>query len=117
MVKAIDLKTAGCTVFEGDESPLTHEEAESLCEQLHPDWAISVDNRSLSRNFRFRDFYETMKFVDQVAELVHKEDHHPYFEVSYNRCMIRYTTHSLNGLSVNDFICASHVDTLWEPST
>lgn len=109
---AIDLKKASCTAFEGDEPSLTHEQAEELAEQLDRDWLISVDNRSLSRTFNFQDFHETMAFVDKVANVIHKEDHHPYMELSYNRCMIRYTTHTLNGLSANDFICAAKIDNL-----
>ncbi len=113
---AINLKTARCTAFEGDEPPLGHDEAEELARQLHPDWTISVDNRELSRNFRFRDFYETMNFVNKVADIVHREDHHPFMEIGYNRCMIRYTTYTLNGLSTNDFICGAKIDPLAEDS-
>lgn len=109
---AIKLKNAMSTAFEGDEPPLTQDEAEELRDQLHGDWTISVDNQTISRVFKFRDFYETMTFVINVSEIVHKEDHHPYFELSYNRCMIRYTTHTLRGLSVNDFICAAKIDGL-----
>lgn len=109
---AIDLTKASCTAYEGDEPSLSHQDAEELATQLDAEWLISVDNKSLSRLFKFRDFYETMEFVDKVADLVHKEDHHPYMEISYNRCMIRYTTHTLNGLSTNDFICAAKIDHL-----
>lgn len=111
---AINLRNAMSTVFEGDEPSLTQSEAEDMRQQLHRDWTISVDNQNISRVFKFRDFYETMAFVIDVSDIVHKEDHHPYFELSYNRCMIRYTTHTLRGLSTNDFICASKIDALVE---
>lgn len=111
---AIKLRSAMSTVFEGDEPSLTRNEAEELRQQLHRDWVIDVENLDISRVFKFRDFYETMAFVINVSEIVHKEDHHPYFELSYNRCTIRYTTHTLKGLSTNDFICASKIDVLLE---
>lgn len=109
-MKAIDLHNASCTAYEGDEPSLSHEDAEVLIEQLSSDWQLSVDNKSISCLFRFGDFHKTMDFVDKVAAIVHKEDHHPYMEISYNRCLIRYTTHTLNGLSLNDFICAAKID-------
>lgn len=107
---AIDLHSAGCTPYEGDEPSLSHQDAEELAAQLDSDWRLNVDNKSICRVFTFRDFFETMEFVDKVADLVHKEDHHPYMEISYNRCMVRFTTHTLNGLSMNDFICAAKID-------
>lgn len=107
---AIDLHNASCTPYEGDEPSLSHPDAEELVDQLGSSWQLAVDNRSISGLFRFRDFYETMDFVNKVADIVHKEDHHPYMEVGYNRCMIRYTTHTLHGLSMNDFICAAKID-------
>ena len=53
-----------------------------------------------------------MAFVNAVAWIAHKEDHHPDMEVGYNKCRVRYSTHSVGGLSLNDFICASKVDGL-----
>lgn len=78
-----------------------------------PTWV--VDSMSISREFKFANFYETMAFVNLVAYLAHREDHHPDLQVGYNRCVVRYSTHSVGGLSVNDFICAAKIDAavLW----
>jgi 4a-hydroxytetrahydrobiopterin dehydratase len=76
------------------------------------DWA--VEHGKLVRIFRFRDYHQTLAFVNAIAEIIHHEDHHPELVVSYNRCLVRYDTHSVNGgkggLSENDFICAVKID-------
>ena len=83
---------------------------------LLPDWNV-VDGK-LVRAFSFRDHYETLAFVNALAWISHVEDHHPELTVTYNRCVVRYDTHSVNegrgGLSDNDFICAAKVDALYE---
>jgi 4a-hydroxytetrahydrobiopterin dehydratase len=62
------------------------------------------------REFRFRDFYRTMSFVNAIAHIANIENHHPDLEVGYGVCRVRYTTHAIGGLSENDFICAALVD-------
>ncbi len=76
------------------------------------DWACVQGQ--LQREFRFNDYHHTMAFVNAVADIAHREDHHPEILVGYNRCTVRYSTHSVNqgrgGLSHNDFICAAKID-------
>ena len=67
---------------------------------------------SIEKSFRFPDFHETMAFVNAVAHIAHREDHHPLMTVAYAQCTLRFDTHSVGGLSVNDFICAAKVDAL-----
>ena len=80
------------------------------------DWA--VDDGKLVRLFRFSDYHQTLAFVNAITEVIHKEDHHPELIVGYNRCAVRYDTHSVNegkgGLSANDFICAAKIDAVFE---
>jgi 4a-hydroxytetrahydrobiopterin dehydratase len=77
-----------------------------------PDWRIN-GNR-LEREFVFRDFHETMEFVNALAFMIHREDHHPDLTVGYRRCTASWTTHSAgNRLSENDFICAAKADALY----
>ncbi len=75
-------------------------------------WA--VDGGRLVRSFRFTDYHQTIAFVNAIAAVIHREDHHPELVVSYNRCTVKYDTHSVNGgkggLSENDFICAAKID-------
>lgn len=83
---------------------------------LLPDW--TVQGGKLVRAFSFKDHYETLAFVNALAWVSHCEDHHPELTVTYNRCVVRYDTHSVNegkgGLSDNDFICAAKVDALYD---
>ncbi|MGD0769808.1 MAG: 4a-hydroxytetrahydrobiopterin dehydratase [Tepidisphaeraceae bacterium] len=68
----------------------------------------------LCKTYPFKDYHHTMAFVNAVAWMAHRQDHHPDLLVGYNRCEVRYSTHSVNGLSENDFICAAKVDALME---
>jgi 4a-hydroxytetrahydrobiopterin dehydratase len=101
-----------CAPCEGGVAPLSRAEAEQLRAQLHADWALAADAKSITRTLRFRDFHRTMSFVNAVAHIANVEDHHPDLEVGYDRCRITYSTHSIGGLSVNDFICAAKIDRL-----
>ena len=92
--------------------PLTPAEAGRLLAELHGDWKLASDAKSLKRSLKFKDFYRTMSFVNAVAHVANVEDHHPDLEVGYNYCRITYSTHSIGGLSQNDFICAAKIDRL-----
>ena len=72
-----------------------------------PGWV--VEGKTIVRVFAFKNYYETMAFVNAIAWIAHHEDHHPDLEVGYNRCKVTYSTHSVGGLSENDFICAAKV--------
>ena len=73
-------------------------------------WAV-LDS-VLQKSFRFADFHRTMDFVNAVAAIAHAQDHHPDMTVAFNRCTLHWSTHSVAGLSINDFICAAMVDAL-----
>lgn len=75
-------------------------------------WRVSAGQ--LERTFRFRDHYQVMAFVNAVAWISHREDHHPEMVVGYDTVTVRYSTHSIGGLSRNDFLCAAKVDHLVE---
>lgn len=67
----------------------------------------------IAKEFRFANYHETMAFVNAVAWIAHRTDHHPDLEVGYNRCIVRYTTHDAGRLSERDFVCAAKVDALF----
>jgi 4a-hydroxytetrahydrobiopterin dehydratase len=73
-----------------------------------PGWKSGGD--AIRKEFRFTDYFHTMAFVNAVASIAHREDHHPDLEVHYDRCLVRYSTHDVGGLSLNDFICAAKVE-------
>ena len=99
-----------CKPCEGGVPTLTRTDAEVQLALLATGWQITPDAKSLKREFRFVDFYRTMSFVNALAHVANLEDHHPDLEVGYNYCRVRYSTHSIGGLSDNDFICAAKID-------
>jgi 4a-hydroxytetrahydrobiopterin dehydratase len=109
-VTATDLAERKCKPCEGGTAPLTRAEAEVHMKELAGDWALNMDVGALRRAFKFRDFYRTMSFVNALAHIANIEDHHPDLEVGYNYCRVQFTTHSIKGLSENDFICAAKID-------
>ena len=106
-----DLIQKSCVPCEGGVRPLGRDEAAALVGKL-TGWELSLDGGEIQQTFRFKDFHQTMDFVNAVAEIAHQEDHHPDLVVSYNRCEIHYRTHAIGGLSENDFICAAKIDAL-----
>jgi 4a-hydroxytetrahydrobiopterin dehydratase len=70
---------------------------------------------AIEKTFTFADFHHTMAFVNALAWIAHAEDHHPELAVGYDRCTVRFDTHSVGGISINDFICAAKVDALLAP--
>ncbi|HMP88928.1 MAG TPA: 4a-hydroxytetrahydrobiopterin dehydratase [Kiritimatiellia bacterium] len=100
-----------CKPCESGTKPLSDE---SVCEMLMriPAWAR--DGKQISRVFTFKNYYQTVSFVNAVAWLAHREDHHPDITFGYKVCTIRYSTHSVGGLTENDFICAAKIDALLE---
>ena len=99
-----------CKPCEGGMPPLTPAQAARLLTEVSSEWTLMDNAHAISREFRFRDFYRTMSFVNAVAHIANIEDHHPDLEVGYNRCRVTYTTHAVRGLSENDFVCAAKVD-------
>jgi 4a-hydroxytetrahydrobiopterin dehydratase len=106
------LRERHCRPLPAGTAPLAPEKAAELHVQLDPAWRISEDGRSLRRAFGFEDFYRTMAFLNAVAWIANAEDHHPDFEAGYNYCRMEFSTHSVGGLSENDFICAAKIDAL-----
>ncbi len=85
---------------------------QALMTEIHADWSLSEDGQMIQRMFRFKNYYQTIAFVNALAWVAHHQDHHPDLEVGYNRCVVQYSTHSVGGLSENDFICAAGIDAL-----
>jgi len=105
-----DLAHMQCKPSDKCDAVLTQEDINTLLGKL--DHWMQYD-RIIGKTFEFKNHYETMAFVNALAWVSHREDHHPELTVGYNKCHVEYTTHSINGLSLNDFICAAKVDTLF----
>lgn len=104
-----DLATKSCAPCEGGAHPLAEDQIQALLRQA-PGWEAS--DGQMCRTFEFKNYYQTMAFVNAVAWIAHQENHHPDMEVGYRTCTVRYSTHSIGGLSENDFICAAKVNAL-----
>jgi 4a-hydroxytetrahydrobiopterin dehydratase len=98
-----------CVSLPSGSAPLSRQEIERL---LHEVTGWDYDGQTIGKTYRFPDFYRTMAFVNAVAWIAHQEDHHPELGVEYNRCRIRFSTHSIAGISRNDFVCAAKIEAL-----
>ena len=92
--------------------PLRADQSSALLKALHSDWSISDDGLEISRTFEFPAYSRTLGFANAVAWIATTEGHHPVLTISYGSCVVSYTTHAINGLSDNDFICAAKIDRL-----
>jgi 4a-hydroxytetrahydrobiopterin dehydratase len=104
-----DLIHKSCRACEGGAAKLADAQVNDLLPEV-PQWRRSGE--VIIRTFKFKNYYETMAFVNAVAWIAHAEDHHPDLAVGYNTCTASYSSHSAGGLTENDFICAAKMDAL-----
>lgn len=100
-----------CMACEGGVAPLGEGEIKNYLKDLN-DWRVSDDLKSIQKKFHFKTYGKTMGFVNAVAWIAQVEAHHPDLTVTYNSATVLFTTHAIDGLSTNDFICAAKVDRL-----
>ena len=105
-----DLAAKKCKPCEGGVSPLKPPEIATLLGQLDG-WQLR--DGVITKTYEFKNYYQTMAFVNAAAWVSHREDHHPDMTVGYRKCTVNYSTHAINGLSENDFICAAKLDALF----
>jgi 4a-hydroxytetrahydrobiopterin dehydratase len=103
--------TKHCVPCTSDTPRIRADEARALLREL-PGFELDAAATSIARTFTFTNYYETMAFVNALAYVAHREDHHPELEVGYKTCRVTFSTHANGGLSENDFICASKVQAL-----
>lgn len=113
MTDLIPLVRAHCTPRRGSEHKLSEARVRELLPEISG-WEVVEDGHALRKTFTFDDYYRTIAFVNALAFIAHREDHHPDLGVHYDRCVVRYSTHDAGGLSENDFICAAQADALTE---
>jgi len=106
-----ELASRHCTALPKGTPPLPADEIARLLPAV-PGWEYFADDRVLRKNFTFSDFGGTMVFVNAVAWIAHREDHHPDMHTGYNHCQVSFSTHSVGGISMNDFICAAKIEAL-----
>ena len=99
-----------CTPCEGGVAALDEATCRKYLDELEG-WTLA--DPAIEKIFRFRDHHAAMAFVNAIAWISHREDHHPEITLGYADCRVRYWTHAIGGLSENDFICAAKVDRLF----
>ena len=99
-----------CKPCEGGVAPMTESQIGHMLKGL-AGWEYK--NGVVQKTFKFKNYHETMAFVNASAWISHREDHHPDLAVGYNQCRVAYSTHAVGGLSENDFICAAKIDSLF----
>lgn len=104
--KLLDLR---CRHYSKGESSLNLSEVEHY-RRFTPEWQFCATENELSRTYHFDSYADTIAFVNSVASVAQEQDHHPDLEVNYNRCKVCFRTHSVNGVTENDFICAANID-------
>ena len=108
MVTTAELLSRACQPLKGG-SALGDLPADAMLSALNG-WIR--EGVTLTKTFSFANYHETIAFVNATAWISHREDHHPDLAVGYNQCTVSYSTHSVGGLSENDFICAAKIDAL-----
>ncbi len=107
-----DLTKKHCVPCEGGMPPLTNEKEDGLIKQTS-NWVLLRDGtHRIRRMFTFKNFKKAMEFVNKVADLAENEGHHPDIKIVYNRVQLDLFTHSVGGLSENDFIMAAKINNL-----
>jgi 4a-hydroxytetrahydrobiopterin dehydratase len=107
-----ELAQKRCVPCEGGVPALDLAAATRMKEQLRAEWKLLDGGKKLEASFEFKNYYRTTAFVNAVAWIAHTEDHHPDIRFGYKNCTIQYWTHTIAGLSENDFICAAKIDQL-----
>jgi 4a-hydroxytetrahydrobiopterin dehydratase len=107
------LATERCVPCEGGTPPLSRDEAQALLAEVGDGWQLSEDATSLSRQLSFKNFLRAMDFLNRLAQVAEQENHHPDFCLQgWNKVSLTLATHSIGGLSRNDFIMAAKLQAL-----
>ena len=102
-----ELKEKKCVPCEQGGDPLPKNQVKELLKKV-PNWELK--GKKIERNFDFTDFKESMQFVNKVADIAEEQGHHPDFHIHYNKVTLELWTHSMNGLSENDFVMAAKIN-------
>jgi 4a-hydroxytetrahydrobiopterin dehydratase len=105
-----DLTKRRCLPCEGGATPLDNAQVQALLKKIDKRWTLRGD--AIVADFKFDNYYQTTAFINAVVWIAHQQDHHPDISFGYKQASVRYSTHAINGLSENDFICAARIDAL-----
>ena len=103
-----ELAERQCVPCRGGVPPMKGEQINQMSSQL-PDWQV-VNEHHLQRNYRFKDFRESLDFVNRVSELAEEQGHHPDICFGWGKADITIWTHKIDGLTESDFVLAAKID-------
>jgi len=110
----MSLLSKKCSACEGNVPLLTTEEIQTFLKQV-PDWQLVLEGKRIKRDLEVKSFKRGMRFFQKVAEIAEEEGHHPDLHLTeYKKASIELWTHSVGGLTENDFIEAAKIDKAWE---
>ena len=107
----MELTQKHCVPCESGATPLPISQAKELLRQVKG-WALGEDGKWLIKQFKFSNFLEAMSFANKITPVAEREGHHPDVHISWGKVVVELSTHAIKGLSENDFILASKIDTL-----
>jgi len=109
LIYMTDLLSKKCKPCESTVAPLSINDAQVFVNQLHSDWQL-IEGKKIKREFEFKNFIQAIAFVNMVADIAEIEGHHPDLHIFYKKVIVELWTHSIGGLSENDFIVAAKID-------
>lgn len=107
----MDLKDRNCISLDQDSAAFNKEKIDVFKQQLSPTWEV-LNSSTLKGEFPFENFKKGMKFASEISVIAEKEQHHPDICIHYDKVVVELSTHSIGGLSLNDFIIAAKIDEL-----
>ena len=108
-----ELTEGKCEPCSGNTPKLNFEEISKYLSELN-EWTVNDNQEMIFKKFKFSNFRKALAFTNKVGELAEKEQHHPDLSIGFGYCLVMIHTHAIKGLSINDFILASKIDTIDE---
>jgi 4a-hydroxytetrahydrobiopterin dehydratase len=105
------LREQNCKPLKGKGNAIDAKKAHELLAEL-AGWHFGKDEGDIGKQFKFADFVHALAFVNAVGWIAEQQNHHPDIELGWGKCVVRFSTHDVGGLSMNDFICAAKVESL-----
>ena len=105
----IDLLSRHCSPLPEGSPTLKGEALEHYVQAVSDHWKV-VDGHHLEGTFEFDDFMGALEFTNEVGRIAEAEGHHPEITLTWGEASVRIWTHSIDGLSENDFILAARID-------
>jgi 4a-hydroxytetrahydrobiopterin dehydratase len=110
----LPLEQLECQRSDFEPEALNHDDIQHYLQKINPRWQYHPESHTIEATFTYPEYLQLLAFVNAVAWIVQQQDHHPVITLEYNRCQVQFTTHSVSGISLKDFICAAKIDQLVE---